>query len=759
MERDALQEQVTEQLVLISSLQIRLDEQRLLAEDVQKQTNTSLEVRIYDLENDIQNLRETVHNRDKTIKQLTNTLEQTKKRLEDREKQLHSEEEDEMIVMLRNEIQKLQVENSILEAKLMCSAQSSQILPNLVDNIIADKNSDIEKLREKLEDTQKQLEMFLSLNLDREQLMSLSQLKSSDRALSDMLSLADFRPDLARKSSFKEQSLECPVKVSYKRNPNETVPIGSGINTTEEISCIETVGSSNVSPLGKQNSTEIQKSLEKRVHFEDTEQLQTEILDLRNRLNVKEELIKEYSQRLDALNDLETNVNRLQRELETTEKSLQKATETFEKEHAELREIEKKLRVDLAEKKVRLTEKEQQLEVYEQDSLRKDQMYINLAKEKRELEKQLREIADNNERTKNYDSMLAEKNREIFSLEEQLADLNDRENRIPALEIELKALTARIRDLEEEIQNNRDKIKEKDEANEKLAKELENNVLKTNEEIAVLKNQLELKNALLETAQKRFEEKLADRDCEIEILNEDVRRYQEDLNRLENDLNKSRNGPQNELQRKLTDAQKEQAEKNFELVKIQKALDETNKEIFHLQEIANEKDRIIQQMTEDTKSLHVNLETIQNKIQESGNIVDLANRLRDQQKANAELEEEIRSLKSMLLSQNHTRDVSDMAESVEEIARRVGKELDYGAELDSSILSALGGGDVGKEEGDGRLRGDLAEVRGKLEESEGKLRRAVDAIGKLQAVLEAERRSMNEIQIEDAKLIEQIRIR
>lgn len=103
-ERDALQDQVTEQLVLISSLQIRLDEQRLIADDVQRQTNTSLEVRIYDLETELQALKEAVSSKDKMIKQLNNTIEQTKKRLEDREKQLRAQEEDPVVVELRKQV-------------------------------------------------------------------------------------------------------------------------------------------------------------------------------------------------------------------------------------------------------------------------------------------------------------------------------------------------------------------------------------------------------------------------------------------------------------------------------------------------------------------------------------------------------------------------------------------------------------------------------------------------------------------------------
>lgn len=91
-------------MVLISSLQIRLDEQRLIADDMQRQTNTSLEARIYDLENELQEYKEVLSAKDKTIKQLNNTIEQTTKRLEEREKQLSTEEEDEEIRQLRKKV-------------------------------------------------------------------------------------------------------------------------------------------------------------------------------------------------------------------------------------------------------------------------------------------------------------------------------------------------------------------------------------------------------------------------------------------------------------------------------------------------------------------------------------------------------------------------------------------------------------------------------------------------------------------------------
>lgn len=679
-ERDALQEQVTEQLVLISSLQIRLDEQRLLAEDVQRQTNTSLEVKIYDLESEIQSLREALSSKDKTIKQLNNMVEQTKKRLEDREKQLRAEGEDEIIVQLRKQVQDLQTENILLENSLKSNVQSAQILPNLVDNIIADKNADIEKLKDKLSDTQRQLEMYLSLNLDRDQLKSLSMLRGSDRALGDILSLI---PDQARHSEPQPDSIVSTGEIPYKRSANETIMVGCG-RTQEscEISSIERVSPS-------MESTPIVP--EKRVHFEDTEKLNAEILELKNSIHVKDEVIKELSERLKALEDLQKNVEKLQIELENTEKSLQKATESFEKEHEKMQEVERALRVELAEKKMHLQEKQQLVEALEQDSGRKDQMYINLTKEKQEIEKQLKEL-----QSRNFD-------KEIVGLEEKLSAQN--------------------------------------EANNKLLKELENKA----RQVDHLTSELAEKTAKLEELDK-LKAALADKECEVEILNED-------LTRLEQQISSSKQLLNSELELHSAKTRKEIAEKDLQITNLKNTSEEHSKEIAHLQELLSEKDKIIQQMSEDSKSLHVNLETIQNKIQETGNIVDLARRLRDEQKANVELQEEIHGLKAMLLSQPRG---GEMAMSIEEITGQVRRELDYSAHLDSSILSALEDGNQPKSEDWSKEKEVLENA---LKETKQKLEAAVRNVEVLQEDLEREKQNSNELQIEDAKLIEQMRIR
>lgn len=632
------------------------------------------------------------------------------------------------------------------------NVQSAQILPNLVDNIIADKNADIEKLRDKLSDTEKQLEMYLSLNLDRDQLKNLSMLKSSDRALGDILTLI---PDQMRRATNQMESLNSVTEVPYKRAVNETVPIGGTFESCAEISSIDRM------PPSKE-STPIM--IERRVHFEDTEILNAEILELKNTIHLKDEVIKELTDRLKALEELQKNVEKLQTELENTECSLQKATEAFQAEQEKMREIERELRVELAEKKMRLSEKQQQLEVNEQDSVRKDQMYIALAKEKRELEKQLNELQAEVERHKDFDNIVAEKNKEIYRLEEQLAEPNVK---VQELEMELGRCQENLKALQDTLEKKTEQlaileleISEKTEMNQKLSKDVENKTL-----------QIERLNSELEDLQKMVQdvkilkEALADRECEIDILNEDAKRYQDDLARLEEQLASSKKVLSSELEVHLAKTRKETAEKDLEITELKSSADNLQKEVAHLQELVNEKDKIINQMSEDSRSLHVNLETIQSKIQETGNIVDLARRLRDEQKLNVELQEEIHGLKAMLLSQGRP---SDMAMSIEEITGQVRRELDYSAHLDTNILNALeSGGEDNKEMEElakekvlnKKLKTERDALKKTLQETQQKLEIAIRNTEILQMHLEKEKQNSNELQIEDAKLIEQIRIR
>ncbi|XP_022916668.2 early endosome antigen 1 isoform X1 [Onthophagus taurus] len=625
-EKDLLQAQVTEQIVLLSSLQMRLDEQRLKAEQNQKQANTSLELKIYDLENEIQELKDTMHAKDKNLKQLNKVIDETKKRLEDREKELNNREDDEILLNFEKEMIKLKEENRFLKTKIESDAQNAQILPGLVDNIIADKNSDIEKLRLKLDDTQKQLESFLSLNLDYDQLKHISRMKSSERGFSDFLNLTP----IARRNENIIDSIENSMNFN-PRNPNET---------KIDFNLV-------------QNSTEIQH---KKVHFDDEVKLETKIQEL------TENVLK-----------LEENLKELKENFEIERKSLQ---------------------LELAEKKMKLGEVENELKSSVDDHKRKDEMYFNLAKEKRDFEIKINEI----------NRVFEEKNGVIKQLEEKIRKMNENL-------IEIDQIKADLHLKENELiqinTNNESKNKEI----EKLLKEIKCFEGKMNE------NEVEMR---------KLNDLIVDKNCEIEILNEDILRYQNDLQDLK--------------------GQEEISEKNIEIIKLKSIQDDLKKEIIHLQEYLQEKDNIIEQMQKDTVSLHTNLETIQSKIQETGNIVDLRKRLQEEKHLNAILKEEIDSLKSS--------EKEEKCSSIEDIRGEVQKQLEVSAHLDLNLIQALSSED----EKDLR-KNEINRLKIELEKSEVMLESERQNVVKLNTLLEKERFLLNSIQIEDSNLIEQLRIK
>ncbi|KAK9883168.1 hypothetical protein WA026_001367 [Henosepilachna vigintioctopunctata] len=255
-EKDILKKEISDQLVLISSLQIRLDDQRIRAEHIEKQTNSSLESRIYDLQKEISELEEHLDNRNKTIAHLNAQVDEMRNKIEDKETEYCSTSEDEMIVTMQKEIEHLRNQNELLHKRLTSGAD---LIPNLVENIISDKNSDIESLKQKLNSVEKQLDVYSSLNLDSSQISTLKNLKNSGTSLSEVLSIIEFSTpdqprriaDSSRDDNFGEQSF-------LRKNPkdrNDTAPFLS-TDDVREISSIEKIGPasnhfSSLTPFGK----------------------------------------------------------------------------------------------------------------------------------------------------------------------------------------------------------------------------------------------------------------------------------------------------------------------------------------------------------------------------------------------------------------------------------------------------------------------------------------------------------------------------
>ncbi|XP_076270535.1 uncharacterized protein LOC143202700 isoform X3 [Rhynchophorus ferrugineus] len=782
-EKDYMKRQIQEQLVLISDLQIRLDHQRIKAEHIEKQTNTSLESKIYDLQNEIVALQETIKLKDKTINHQEQVIREAQERVQDLENDIATTKDDDIIIAMQKELESIRQENAQMKDRL---STENHILPNLVENIISDKNADIEKLRGKLTETEKQLNKYTSLNLDKNDLKTLKNLKDTGGSIEQLISILDLSQpadQIRRMEVSRQDSLSGLNHVSLKRSANDTELLCS--SSEPEISYIEKVGPSNLhytisTALGKPNSTELgHKTCERKVHFEDTihiDELAKKINYLERQIDEKNSLIGEYETKIRVFNDLEDKIGNLQQRLDETELALSTATKTFEREQEEAKERETTLGVELAARKLKLSEIEKEVQTLRDDSNRKDELYLNLAREKKNVEQELSQLKEESAELLRQD--LEEKCNIIKQLQNErtalLEDMKKIENNVRVSRGQMDSLISKTNQLKEAKQHLEDKMNQVDEENSKLQKEIENKNLTIENALMEAKNWKQLldrkeKESVNLTEELNNKEKtikelneaiakkdalVLDKDCDIEIMSEDMKYYQNQMTELENKIKLLENSG---------------SKKQLDEEKIKSA--ELAKEINHLQDLVREKERVIAQMTEDHSQVHSNLKIIDNKIKETGNIFDLSGRLKKEQKKTAELLEEVHGLKARLLNY-------EIAESapVEEITGQLKKELECAAQIDYNIINAVSDQSLSSiSEGHDieaykkslsrqkahnkqilREKDELERQKAALEQTSNVLQQKLN---ELQVVLEKERVFTKQTQIEDAKLLEQLRIK
>ncbi|KAL1497445.1 hypothetical protein ABEB36_008419 [Hypothenemus hampei] len=685
-EKEFMKRQIHEQLVLISDLQIRLEQQRIKAEHIEKQTNTSLETKIYDLQSEIINLQEKLRSKEKAIHAQEQLIKETQDRVKDLESEIATAKVDDLVIEMQKELETLKLENQILKEK---NSTETQILPNLVENIIHDKNNDIEKLRAKLIETEQGLSKYSALNLDKNDLKILSHLKSSGGSIEQLISILDLSEPIEHMRHYeltRSDNLSVPSHFSLK---NDTECPGN--SSEPEISSIEKIGSNFnytfATPLEKPNSTELhQRSCDKRVRFEDTSNLFKQIESLKLEIEEKNLRIQEMQIKIGILNEFEDKITQLQIRLDETEEALTNATKTFEKEQKEANEREQKLGVELAEKKMHLSEREKEIDALKVDSQRKDEMYLELAEEKRNLEQELLKKdsfnleQELNEKNRIIEELQAKQNElwqqietassEITNLKAQIDDLisktNDIEGQKQSLELKFQSQTQNLSKVQKELNNKNDIISDLNNQIGQLSLNHLSIIKRKGKELKELKDNFKEKDVVIEKLQKEVkknEDLVADQVCEIDILNEDLKYYQRQASELEEQLKDSN--------KKIGDDEKQQ-------------ISELNKEIGKLQELIREKDSHINKMTEDQNQLHENMKVIDNKIKETGNIFDLSKRLKKEQKKNADLLMEIHKLKASLWNYE-----AAAAIPIEEVTGQVKKELECAAQIDSNILSAV----------------------------------------------------------------------
>lgn len=158
-DKDILQDRMSEQLMKISSLQSRLDEQRIRAEELNKQSTSDLTLRNHDLQNELATLRETLTARDKQIANLNQLLEHSKKIIDRQEHELaFSGDNDKSLVdRLEEELKRKSDEIQRLKDKIQTEMINKVALPDLLETMLAEKDEEIESLREQLTNKEQEL--------------------------------------------------------------------------------------------------------------------------------------------------------------------------------------------------------------------------------------------------------------------------------------------------------------------------------------------------------------------------------------------------------------------------------------------------------------------------------------------------------------------------------------------------------------------------------------------------------------------------
>lgn len=198
---------MSEQLIKISSLQSRLDEQRHRAEDLHRQGTNDLSLKVHDLQTELINLKDELSSRNKQITTLKSHLDHSKILIDRQEAELSQIGQTNQLDKLELDLKIKSEENQRLKEKIKNEMINKIALPDLMETMLSDKNEEIDHLREMLEGKEKELKIFLDLNIDEEQLQQLQRNvremtdgKLSARTLSDIVSISEYsEPDVARK--------------------------------------------------------------------------------------------------------------------------------------------------------------------------------------------------------------------------------------------------------------------------------------------------------------------------------------------------------------------------------------------------------------------------------------------------------------------------------------------------------------------------------------------------------------------------------
>nr|XP_043065537.1 myosin-11 isoform X3 [Drosophila bipectinata] len=214
-ERDSLQGRMDEQTQRISTLQNRLEEQRQRAEQLHRAGTSDLNTRVHELQGEVQNLSEQLAARDKQMATVRQQLQRSKDEIMRLEAELtvRTQPDRSLVEKLEAEVQQKGTEIGKLKEKIRTEMINRLALPDLMETMLADKNDEIDHLREQLEAKEKELQaVHQDGSLRSTPVAGLgagdaggkqdSGGKSSARTLSDIGSISEYpEPDVDRRAA------------------------------------------------------------------------------------------------------------------------------------------------------------------------------------------------------------------------------------------------------------------------------------------------------------------------------------------------------------------------------------------------------------------------------------------------------------------------------------------------------------------------------------------------------------------------------
>ncbi|XP_076378058.1 uncharacterized protein LOC117226934 isoform X8 [Megalopta genalis] len=669
-EQEILQQTTSEQLYQIEAMRGRLEQHKQNAPFAQRQATSRLELQLHEANTKFQSLESAVAEKDLELRDTLNQLDRVSQLLQEKESEIANvvQVERSTIQKLREHLEIVEEENRILQAKVGVQEHSQLELPRLIDSMLADKNEEIDHMKDQLSKKDKQLQLYSSLNLDETQLRELirqTEPKNSARTLSDILSIhseCEETSEAVRGTNF-TQTLP---SVSTLRIPTAFVS-AKIMDDTAALSPLDSTATSTTGKIG----------------------LRVPPLDLGSRSQSLSAASNQQSSEMDLLQPAEPTSRNSEENDGTPMNDSEKKNEYVIVDDKVDDKVDGKVDDESLVRSVCVTPRvkhvetsineyieemeklEHQLEIVREELRTKSEILakreadlLSLQKLYNELQTEVKEVVETLTTDKCF-----------YQNQYELSKTSENKIKKDLLEVEnvLKLKTA-------EVQEQKCKIQ----VNEKIIMELSSENGKLKADIKEKEQQHANKCASL----------LRENAHELETMRSKVLRQDKQLNELKtkNELLKQEIV---ECQREMTEGlnnrdqtirRLEEMVRRVSFSEASSPSNEKDEEIHHLQEYLKEKDKVIRQMNDDSKSLHRALETIQNKMKESGNVVELRRKLREEQKLNAELRNAMDKLNKELSDLKLATQRSQEDTDIEDMVQR---ELNLSAHLDRRLMNAI----------------------------------------------------------------------